>query len=155
MNTETKIFEHHENPRVRRAFETAKIAHDGQTDKAGVNYIYHPMTVALQCVGNISAMIVALLHDVVEDTNLTIEDLQKKIPLTPEELQALKLLTHDEKIPYFDYIQNINSNELARQVKIADLKHNSDLSRIPEEARTPKDFQRIEKYKRALKILQN
>ena len=148
-----KNFEQHENSRIRQAFNLAKIAHEGQTDKAGVDYIYHPMMVAFQCDGNISAMIVALLHDVAEDTNLSVDELREKISLTAEEFHALNLLTHDEKIPYFDYIQNIKSDELARQVKIADLKHNSDLSRIPAELRTEKDFSRVEKYNQALKIL--
>ena len=79
--------------------------------------------------------------------------MQKKISLTDEEIHALKLLTHDEKISYFDYVQNISADELARQVKIADLKNNSDLSRIPKEVQTSKDFKRVEKYKQALKIL--
>ncbi len=148
-----KIFEQHKNSRIRKAFQLAKIAHEGQTDKAGVDYIYHPMTVAFQCGGNISAMIVALLHDVAEDTNFSVDDLREKISLTDEEIHALKLLTHDEKISYLDYVQNISVDELARQVKIADLKHNSDLSRIPQEVRTSKDFKRIEKYSQALKIL--
>ena len=70
-----------------------------------------------------------------------------------EEIQALNLLTHDEKISYFDYVQRIKSDELATQVKIADLNHNSDLSRIPQEARTEKVFKRVEKYQQASKIL--
>lgn len=149
-----EIFARHKNLRVRNAFEVAKAAHNGQVDKGGIDYIYHPMTVAFQCGGNDSAVIVALLHDVVEDTNFTFEDLQEKIPLTDEELQALKLLTHDKNISYFDYVKKIKSNELAAQVKLADLKNNSDLSRIPEKLRTEKDFKRVEKYKAAMKILQ-
>ncbi|MBR5912749.1 MAG: hypothetical protein IKZ58_00045 [Selenomonadaceae bacterium] len=149
-----EIFARHKNLRVRNAFEVAKAAHKGQVDKGGVDYIYHPMTVAFQCDGNDSAVIVALLHDVVEDTNFTFEDLQEKIPLTDEELQALKLLTHDKNISYFDYVKKIKSNELAAQVKLADLKNNSDLSRIPEKLRTEKDFKCVEKYKAAMKILQ-
>lgn len=148
-----KIFEKHFESRIRKAFKVAKSAHAGQFDKAGVDYIYHPMTVALSCGGNISAMIVALLHDVVEDTSLTIENLREEVNLTAEEIAALELLTHDEQVPYFDYIQKIKGNELATAVKIADLVHNSDLSRIPAAARTKKDFERIEKYKKALKIL--
>ena len=148
-----KIFECHDNPRIRQAFQLAKTAHEGQTDKAGVDYIYHPMTTAFQCCGNISAMIVALLHDVAEDTNFSVDELQEKISLTGEETAALKLLTHDEKISYLDYVKNIKADELARQVKIADLKHNSDLSRIPQNVRTEKDFKRVEKYSQALKIL--
>ena len=74
--------------------------------------------------------------------------------MTDDELQALKLLTHDKKIPYLDYVEKIKSNKLAAQVKIADLKHNSDLSRIDKNFLTEKDFKRVEKYQSALKILQ-
>ena len=148
-----KIFEKHENARIRKAFEVAKSAHKGQFDKGGENYIYHPITVALSCGGDISAMIVSLLHDVAEDTSLTLENLREEINLTAAEISALKLLTHDKKISYFEYIQKIKSNELATKVKIADLENNSDLSRIPAAARTEKDFSRVEKYKKALQIL--
>ena len=147
-----KIFEYHKNLRVRKAFEIAKKAHAGQVDKAGVNYIFHPMTVAFQCGGDDSAIIVALLHDVAEDTNLTIENLRDEINLTAEEVLALKILTHDKNIPYFEYIQKIKTNSLATKVKIADLKNNSDLSRIS--LPTEKDLSRVEKYQRALQILQ-
>ena len=148
-----KIFEKHEDSRIRKAFEISKSAHSGQVDKAGADYIFHPMTVALNCGGNISEMIVALLHDVVEDTAFSFEELQKKISLTSEESQALKFLTHDKAIPYFDYISKIKTDKLATNVKIADLEHNSDLSRIPAKIVSEKDFKRIEKYKQALKIL--
>lgn len=148
-----KFFERNEDLRVRKAFEMASIAHSNQFDKAGKKYIFHPMTVALGCKGDISAMIVALLHDVAEDTAFSLEDLKEKISLTSKEFDALKLLTHEENVSYFDYIERIKTNELATKVKIADLKHNSDLSRIPEDMRTEKDLARVEKYKKALKIL--
>ena len=144
-------FSNHTDARVRRAYETAAHAHRGQVDKAGVDYINHPLTVAANVGENISAVIVALLHDVAEDTSITVDELAKKIPLTADEVQALKLLTHDEKIPYTDYVTKIKSNALASIVKRADLEHNSDLSRIKNP--TPKDFARVEKYKAALKIL--
>ena len=148
-----KIFECNENLRVRKAFELAKTAHAGQYDKGGADYICHPMTVALSCGGDISAMVVALLHDVVEDTNLTLDNLRKEIDLTAAEITALELLTHDKKTSYFDYIQKIKGNKLATAVKIADLEHNSDSSRIPAEVISEKDFRRIEKYNQALKTL--
>ncbi|MBQ7453826.1 MAG: HD domain-containing protein, partial [Selenomonadaceae bacterium] len=144
-------FFNHPDARVRRAYETALQAHRGQVDKAGVDYINHPLTVAANVGENISAVIVALLHDVAEDTSLTVDELAKKIPLTDDETQALKLLTHDEKISYLDYVTKLKSNSLATVVKAADLRHNSDLSRIKNP--TPKDFARVEKYKAALKIL--
>ncbi|MBR0261901.1 MAG: GTP pyrophosphokinase [Selenomonadaceae bacterium] len=146
-----KNFSNHANERIRRAYETAKAAHSGQVDKAGVEYINHPLTVAANVGENISAIIVALLHDVAEDTNITITELKKKIPLTDDEVQALELLTHDKNISYFDYVAKIKSNNLARIVKAADLKHNSDLSRIKNPSQ--KDFARVDKYKAALKIL--
>lgn len=146
-------FSNHKSARVRQAYETAKTAHEGQVDKAGVAYINHPCRVAANVGENTSAIIVALLHDVAEDTTLTLDELKKKIPLTDDEADALKLLTHDEKIPYLEYVAQLKSNELARTVKAADLKHNSDLSRIKNPA--PKDFARVEKYKSALKILED
>lgn len=115
--------------RVRKAFEIAKNAHAGQVDKAGTDYIFHPVTVALNFCGDISAMIVGLLHDVVEDTEITFKDLQK-IPLTDEELRALKLLTHDKSVAYPDYIAKIKTNALAKKVKYCDLNHNLDYSRF-------------------------
>ena len=146
-----KIFSSHCDARVRRAYETALTAHRGQVDKAGVEYINHPLTVAANVGENISAVIVALLHDVAEDTAITVDELREKIPLTDTEVHALELLTHDEKIPYLEYVTRIKANELARTVKIADLRHNSDLTRIKNPA--PKDFARVEKYRAALKIL--
>ena len=146
-----KKFFNHADERVRRAYETAQAAHFGQVDKSGVEYINHPLTVAENVGENISAIIVALLHDVAEDTNITIAELKKKIPLTDEETQALELLTHDKNIPYLDYVTKIKSNDLARIVKTADLKHNSDLSRIKNP--TQKDFARLEKYNAALKVI--
>ena len=147
------MFSKSDNSRIRKAFEIAKKAHAGQVDKAGVNYIFHPMTVAFQCGGDDSAIIVALLHDVAEDTNLTIENLRDEINLTAEEVLALKILTHDKNIPYAEYIAKIKTSELAAAVKIVDLRHNSDLSRIPENLRTDKDLQRVEKYAAALLAL--
>ena len=143
-------FANHTDARVRQAFVTAVEAHCGQVDKSGVDYINHPLTVAAQ-VDDVSAIIVALLHDTLEDTALTLDELRTKIPLTVDEAEALKLLTHDERIPYLDYVAAIKSNLLARRVKVADLKHNSDLTRIDKPS--PKDFARVEKYRAALKLL--
>ncbi len=143
-------FANHANERIRRAYQTAVEAHRGQVDKSGVEYINHPLTVAAQ-VDDVSAIIVALLHDTVEDTALTLDELRTKIPLTEAESEALKLLTHDERIPYLDYVAAIKSNPLAKRVKVADLRHNSDLTRINNPS--PKDFARVEKYRAALKLL--
>ena len=144
-------FANHSDERIRRAFQTALEAHRGQVDKSGADYINHPLAVAAQVSDEISAVIVALLHDTIEDTALTLDELREKIPLTDDETAALKLLTHDEKFPYLDYVAAIKLNPLARRVKVADLRHNSDLSRIKNPS--PKDFARVEKYRVALKIL--
>ena len=147
-----KNFSTHADSRVRKAFEVAQKIHAGQVDKAGVDYINHPLTVASSVGEDISAIIVALLHDTIEDSTKTFDELQAEIPLTAQELQALKLLTHDKKIPYLEYVAKIKSNAPATKVKIADLKHNSDLSRLKNPA--AKDFARAEKYRLALKILE-
>ena len=135
--------------RVGAAYKIAAEAHKGQKDKAGVDYIFHPVTVASSVGDDEPAIIVALLHDVVEDTNVTFEALQEL--LTPDELSALKLLTHNDEVPYFDYIRLIGENTLATKVKLADLKNNMDLSRLP--VVTEKDLKRLEKYKKAFDLL--
>ena len=153
-----EFFKNHTEPRVKKAFEIAEKAHAGQVDKAGADYIFHPMTLASNCGEDISAVIVALLHDVAEDTNLTLEYLQKNVPLTDEELTALKLLTHDKNIPYPDYIKEIKKNPIAKKVKLCDLEHNLDFSRLCKdheqlddfvENLPEKDIQRIRKYTEA------
>lgn len=150
-----KFFMTHTESRIRKAFEIAEKAHAGQVDKAEADYIFHPMTVASNCGDDISAMIVALLHDVAEDTNFTLEYLQKNIPLTDEEFAALKLLTHDKNIPYPEYIKAIKKNSLARKVKLCDLEHNLDFSRLCKDTENlddvienlpEEDMQRIKKY---------
>ena len=153
-----EFFKNHTEPRVKKAFEIAEKAHAGQVDKAGADYIFHPMTLASNCGEDISAVIVALLHDVAEDTNLTLEYLQKNVPLTDEELTALKLLTHDKNIPYPDYIIENIKNPIAKKVKLCDLEHNLDFSRLCKdheqlddfvENLPEKDIQRIRKYTEA------
>ena len=97
-------------------------------------------------------MIVGLLHDVVEDTNFTFESLQNEIELTAEELQALKILTHDKNIPYLEYIAEIRKNSLATEVKFADLRHNMDTSRFTEKNLSA-DETRLKKYSAAYQLL--
>lgn len=75
-----------------------------------------------------TSCVVALLHDVVEDTNITFEDLEKDFP--SEIIEVLKLLTHNKSESYIDYIKNIKQNPIAKKIKIADIKHNSDESRL-------------------------
>ena len=108
------------------ALKIATEAHKGQVDKAGVPYINHPLTVA-SLVDTEEEKIVALLHDTIEDTNITEQDLID-YGFPNEIVEAVKLLTHNKNVPYMDYVAKIKDNELARKVKIADLTHNSDLS---------------------------
>ena len=127
----------------------AERAHAGQVDKAGKPYIGHPAHVAVSVEGD-KAKAVAWLHDVVEDTPMTFDDL-RAAGIDDEVLAALELLTHDKTVPYMEYVAAIRENDLARTVKLADLAHNSDLSRLPEV--TDADLQRVEKYRQAVGLL--
>ena len=109
-----------------KAMRFAYTAHHGQVDKGGVPYIFHPIHLAESMDDEISCC-AALLHDVVEDTEYTFEDLEKEFP--PEVMDVLKLLTHEEGVKYFDYVRAIKSNPIAVKVKLADLAHNSDATR--------------------------
>ena len=133
---------------TRKAIKIAFDAHMGQVDKAGVPYILHPIHLAEQMETE-EECIVALLHDTVEDTDVTFEQLEKEFSKTV--IDALKLLTHDKNVEYMEYVKKIKDNPIARKVKLADLYHNSDLTRLLEV--TPKDLKRIEKYKKAINFL--
>ena len=133
---------------TRKAMVIAYNAHINQFDKAGVPYIYHPIHVAEQ-MDTETECIVALLHDVVEDTNITFEELEKEFPY--QIIKTLKLLTHDKSVDYMKYIETIKNDPIARKVKIADIMHNSDETRLDEI--TEKDILRRNKYKKALEIL--
>jgi len=135
-----------------KAMKLAYDAHHGQTDKSGLPYIFHPFHLAEQMKDEITVCI-ALLHDVVEDTDLTIEDLEKEFPA--EVTEAIKLLTHQKDTDYFDYVRKIKESPAACEVKLADLRHNSDISRIRDKSirSCRKTLQRIEKYRKAIEIL--
>ena len=133
---------------TKKAINIAYNAHMGQIDKFGIPYIFHPMHLAEQ-MDTEEECIVAILHDVVEDTEITFNQLEEDF--SGRVIEALKLLTHDKSVPYDDYIKNLKDNPIAKKVKLADLKHNSDSSRL--EHITTKDINRLEKYKNALNIL--
>ena len=133
---------------TKKAMKVAFDAHNGQLDKSGIPYIYHPIHLAEQMQTE-EECIVALLHHVAEDTAVTIEQLEKEFSSTV--IQALKLLTHDKAIEYMDYVKKLKSNPIARKVKLADLRHNSDESRLSH--LTEKDRKRNEKYHRAIEFL--
>lgn len=136
-------------PLVKIAIQIAFDAHRGQYDKGGLPYITHPLHIAEQ-MNTENECVVALLHDVMEDTDLTETDLLQ-FGITDRQIAALKLLCHDDSIPYLEYVQRIRIDPIARAVKIEDLKHNSDLARL--ENLTPEDLKRVGKYKQALQIL--
>ena len=109
-----------------KAMKIAYEAHLGQLDYSDVPYIFHPYHLAEQMDDEVSCT-VALLHDVVEDTPITLSDLEQIFPA--QVVEIVRLLTHDEGVDYFDYIREIKKNPIATKVKLEDLKHNSDESR--------------------------
>ena len=133
---------------TRKAMKIAYDAHHGQLDKSGVPYVYHPIHLAEQMKTE-EECIVALLHDVVEDTDITFEQLANEFSDTI--IQALKLLTHDDSVDYMDYVRKLKHNAIARNVKLADLHHNSDVTRLDE--MSEKDKLRNKKYSEAMRIL--
>ncbi len=135
---------------ILNAFKIAFKAHRGQKDKAGKAYIWHPIHVALHTKTK-DGFIAGLLHDVMEDSEYTAEDLIKA-GISEHIVEALKLLTHEDGVEYMAYVSRLRYNPIAKEVKIADLKHNSDLSRIPKV--TEKDLNRAKKYKDALALLE-
>lgn len=133
---------------VRKASVIAFDAHKDDVDKGGYPYVMHPFFLAFQ-MDEENAVCVALLHDVIEDhgDKYTFDKLKEE-GFNEEIITALKLLTHDKAVPYMDYVKEIGKNELARKVKIADLKHNSDASRLNGNA-----SKKYELYKQALEYL--
>ena len=137
-----------------KAMKLAYEAHHGQLDKNGVPYIFHPFHLAEQMTDETSVC-AALLHDTVEDTDITMDELEKEFP--EEVTAAVKLLTHDKSVDYFDYVAAIRTNSTAKAVKLADLRHNSDISRFigDDVLSDPQTVKRLEKYKKAIAILTN
>ena len=134
---------------TKKALKLCFEAHKEQTDKSGMPYVFHPFHLAEQMADE-ATTVVALLHDVVEDTELTFEDLEKQ-GFNDEIIKALMLLTHEKSVPYMEYVGEIKKNKIATKVKLADLKHNSDLSRLS--VIDEKALNRKEKYEKAIKLL--
>lgn len=134
---------------VKLAHKIAKRAHKGQVDKAGAPYILHPETVA-SFVTKDDEKIVAYLHDVIEDTPCQLRDLENA-GFSSEIIKAVDLLTRKTGQSYKQYLKLVKTNELARVVKLADLKHNSDLSRLTHV--TENDIKRLKKYQDAIVFL--
>ena len=137
---------------TKKAMKVAYEAHHGQTDRSGTPYIFHPFHVAEQMDDELSVC-TALLHDVIEDTEITFEDLTGEFP--EEVVEALRCLTRDKNMNYFDYIRKLRKNPIAKKVKQADLLHNSDVTRLSDcENMSTEQISRLHgRYKRALEIL--
>ncbi len=135
---------------TKKAMKIAYNAHNGQMDKGGIPYIFHPYHLAEQMKTE-ETVITALLHDIIEDTPLTISWLREQ-GFSESVLEALTLLRHETDMPYMEYIQRLQNNKIACQVKLEDLKHNSDISRIDQ--MDDRDRKRLKKYKAAIAYLE-
>lgn len=136
-------------PLTKKAMQLCFDSHKEQVDKSGMPYIFHPLILAEQ-MNTEETTIVALLHDVVEDNHITLEDL-RSMGFGQTVLEAITLMTHEKGVPYMEYVAAIKKNPIARQVKIADLRHNSTLSRLDSVGQ--KDLERVVKYNKALDFL--
>lgn len=136
-------------PNLESAVKIAVEAHEGQKDKYGAPYILHPLRVMAR-VGSESEKIVAILHDVVEDTDWTFDDLRKE-GFPAEIIEALDCVTKREGEAYEDFVKRSAANALARRVKLADLEDNMDVRRL--EKVTAKDTERLNKYLKAWQYL--
>ena len=134
---------------INKALNIAYEAHHGQKDKGNVPYIFHPYHIA-EKFNNETDICVAILHDVLEDTFVSKEELEGYFP--KEVIEPLVLLTRSAHDTYFEYIKNICSNPIAQKVKIEDIKHNLVFERIQNKTRNEKLEKR---YLKALEILKN
>ena len=137
-------------PLTKKAMKLCFQAHKDQLDKSGIPYVFHPIHLAEQMDDEYST-VTALLHDVVEDTSYTFEDLQN-FGYPEEVLEALRLLTHDKAVPYMEYVAAIKGNPIARKVKLADLRHNSDITRL--NVIDQRALERVKKYREAINFLE-
>ena len=126
-------------------------AHKTQTDKSGMPYVFHPFHLAEQ-MRDEDTTVVALLHDVIEDTDYTLDDL-RELGFEDRVISAIALMTHDDAVPYMEYVAEIKKNPIARAVKLADLRHNSDMTRL--DTVSPWDEKRAKKYAEAIRLLES
>ena len=137
--------------KTKEAMKLCFKAHKKQIDKSGLPYVFHPFHLAEQMKDE-KTTITALLHDVAEDSKYSLKYISE-LGFDKEIIDALTLLTHDKSVPYMDYILKIRDNPIAKAVKMADLKHNSDLTRLNEIS--DKDKERCTKYLIALSLLED
>lgn len=139
-------------PQTKLAMEIAYTAHHGQKDKGGMPYIFHPYHLAEQMDTEVE-ITAALLHDVVEDTEWTPEQLEQA-GISREVLKVLNLLTHPRGMPYMEYIHRLLPDPTARKIKLADIRHNSDMTRL-ETRDGPKAEYFKNKYSEAIALLES
>lgn len=135
---------------TKKALRVCFDAHKDQLDKSGLPYVFHPFHLAEQMTEELSCT-VALLHDVVEDSDYSLDDLAK-MGFDGRVIEAVALMTHAEDVPYMEYVEKIKTNPIATAVKLADLRHNSDSSRL--DTLTEWDLKREAKYKAAIALLE-
>ena len=136
--------------KTKKALKLCFEAHKDQVDKSGLPYVFHPFHLADQMQDE-NTTIVALLHDVVEDTEYTLDDL-RAMDFGDEVIEALSYMTHDPAVPYMEYVARIRENDIARRVKLADLRHNSDITRL--DTVDQKALDRVAKYAQAIRLLE-
>lgn len=122
----------YDREQIEAAYRLAEEKHREQKRSSGEPYIIHPLSVAAILVGlgmDSQSVMAGLLHDVVEDTDWTLEQLEAE-GFPPESMEALGLLTHPEGQPYMEYVAGLRHNSVAVKVKLADLRHNSDFTRL-------------------------
>jgi guanosine-3',5'-bis(diphosphate) 3'-pyrophosphohydrolase len=134
---------------LERAIALAAEKHAGQLDKAKAPYILHPLRVMLG-VETLEEKMAAVLHDVVEDTDVTLADLAAE-GFSPAVVRAVDALTRRKGEDYMDFVRRAGADPVARRVKLADLADNMDLSRLPNPGEA--DNVRLEKYRRARTLL--
>ena len=137
-------------PITKKALKLCFEAQKKQVDKSGMPYVFHPFHLAEQMQTE-ETTVVALLHDLVEDTDYTIEDLAS-MGFSKNITDAIALMTHADDVTYMDYVRRIKNNPIAKVVKLADLKHNSDLTRL--DVVDEKALKRKEKYLKAISLLE-
>ena len=135
---------------TKKALKLCFQAHRDQVDKSGMPYVFHPFHLAEQMTDE-ATTVTALLHDVVEDTDFTLSDL-RAMGFPAAAVDAVAMMTHDPKVPYLEYVAKLRTNPVARAVKLADLRHNSDLSRL--DTVDEKALERVEKYRKAIRLLE-
>lgn len=135
---------------TKKAMKVCFQAHKDQVDKSGIPYVFHPVHLAEQ-MDSEETTIAALLHDVIEDTPYTLQDL-REMGFPEPVLTAIRLMTHDDGTPYLTYVSRLKDDPIAKAVKLADLRHNSDTSRL--DHIDERALERVKKYQEAIEILE-